>query len=81
MATRSLSNVLGVSQSLAGRAWQWRGGNMDLGDGAGALDRDILSQLLMTRGVAEDEVDKHAHPTMREFLPDPSEFRDMDRAA
>lgn len=54
---------------------------MDLGDGTASLDHDILAQLLRTRGVAEDEVDKHARPTMREFLPDPSEFRDMDRAA
>ncbi|BDI61005.1 single-stranded-DNA-specific exonuclease RecJ [Qipengyuania nanhaisediminis] len=81
MATRSLSNVLGVSRSLAGRAWQWRGGNMDLGDDRASLSRDILAQLLMTRGVAEDEIEKHAQPTMRAFLPDPSEFRDMDRAA
>ncbi len=58
---------------------------MDLGTGASdlsrGLDSNILSQLLMTRGVAADEVAKHAKPTMREFLPDPSEFRDMDRAA
>ncbi len=85
MASHSLSHVLGVSQSFAGRSWHWRGGNMDLGDDTnrdGArLDDTILSQLLMTRGVAEDEVQKHAKPTMREFLPDPSEFRDMERAA
>ncbi|MFU7528947.1 single-stranded-DNA-specific exonuclease RecJ [Qipengyuania sp. ASV99] len=80
MATRTLSHVLDVSQSLSGRAWVWRGGNMDLGDGP-TLDRDILAQLLMTRGVAADDIEKHARPTMREFLPDPSEFRDMDRAA
>ncbi len=62
---------------------------MDIGDEALSdapssgvkLDQDILSQLLMTRGVAADEVQKHAKPTMREFLPDPSEFRDMERAA
>ncbi len=58
---------------------------MDLADGAvsgnASLDRDILTQLLMTRGVSAEEVDKHAKPTMREFLPDPSEFRDMERAA
>ena len=58
---------------------------MDLGEGPAAggvqLDQDILSQLLMTRGVAADEVQKHAKPTMREFLPNPSEFRDMERAA
>ena len=53
---------------------------MDLGDTHG-LDNNILSQLLMTRGVAEDDVERHAAPTMRDFLPDPSEFQDMDRAA
>lgn len=81
MNSRSLSNVLGVAQSLNGRAWQWRGGNMELAEGVHGLDNDIVTQLLMTRGVAADEVQKHAKPTMREFLPNPSEFRDMDRAA
>lgn len=81
MPNPPLSFVLGVSQSLAGKAWHWRGGNMDLGDGIGSLDRDILAQLMLTRGVPEEEVEKHAKPTMREFLPDPSLFNDMDRAA
>lgn len=84
MTTRSLSHVLGVSQSFAGRAWQWRGGTMDLSSAdyefTGYGD-NILSQLLMTRGVPPEEIAKHAKPTMRDFLPDPSEFRDMDRAA
>ncbi|MDA9918437.1 single-stranded-DNA-specific exonuclease RecJ [Erythrobacter sp.] len=80
MAVHSLSNVLGVSQSLSGRAWHWRGGNMDLGNSQ-SLEHDVLSQLLMTRGVAEHDVERHASPTMRDFLPDPSEFRDMDQAA
>jgi single-stranded-DNA-specific exonuclease len=85
MASHSLSHVLGVSQSLSGKAWLWRGGNMDISGGsfadAQSLERDILSQLLMTRGVAADDVARHAKPTMREFLPDPSAFRDMDQAA
>lgn len=84
MVTSSLSHVLGVSQSLSGRAWLWRGGNMDLassGAGIHGLGSDILSQLLMTRGVAADDLERHAKPTLRDFLPDPSEFRDMDLAA
>jgi len=85
MATPPLSHVLGVSQSLGGQSWQWRGGNMELGSdfggGIASLHSDILSQLMMTRGVAAEDVSKHAKPTMREFLPDPSEFRDMDQAA
>ncbi|MBV7259857.1 single-stranded-DNA-specific exonuclease RecJ [Erythrobacter crassostreae] len=80
MPSHSLSHVLGVSKSLSGKAWLWRGGNMDLGE-AQSLENDILSQLLITRGVAQDDVGRHAAPTMRDFLPDPSEFRDMDQAA
>ena len=81
MATQSLSNVLGVSQSLGGKAWLWRGGTMDCGDQTYDLGSDIMEQLLVSRGVAPEEIAKHASPTMREFLPNPSEFRDMDRAA
>ncbi|QIQ86211.1 single-stranded-DNA-specific exonuclease RecJ [Erythrobacter sp.] len=87
MATRPLSSpdaracVLGVTQSLSGRAWHWRGGNMELAGGPAGLERGILAQLLVTRGVAADDIERHAKPTLRGFLPDPSEFRDMDRAA
>ena len=87
MATTSLSapphaHVLGVTTSLSGKAWRWRGGNMELGAAtAQGLDHTILDQLLLTRGVAEDDLARHARPTLRDFLPDPSIFRDMDTAA
>ena len=77
--------VLGVATSLSGKAWRWRGGNMELDDAqvasAHGLDRTILDQLLLTRGVAADDLERHASPTLRGFLPDPSIFRDMDTAA
>ena len=76
------AHVLGVSSSLSGKAWCWRGGNMELGaDTVQGLDHTILDQLLLTRGVAEDDLARHAKPTLRNFLPDPSVFRDMDAAA
>ena len=81
MATKPLSHVLGVKRSIAGRAWHWRGGSMDFDGDPRGLGSEIVSQLLMTRGVARDDIARHARPTMREFLPDPSEFRDMERAA
>lgn len=84
-ASPVLAPVLGVTSSLSGKVWRWRGGNMELADwhGAGAhgLDRSILDQLLLTRGVSPDDLDRHAKPSMRGFLPDPSAFRDMDTAA
>ncbi len=81
MASHSLSYVLDVSSSLSGKAWCWRGGNMELGPQSNLLSEDLLTQLLTTRGVAHEDVERHAQPTMRAFLPDPSEFRDMDQAA
>ena len=58
---------------------------MDLGEGgqAGApgLDTDLVSQLLLSRGVPAAELEQHRAPTLRAFLPDPSHFRDMDVAA
>ena len=80
MASQALSYVFGVSSSLTGRAWRWRGGNMELGNTPG-LDDDIVRQLLLSRGVAAEDIERHRNPTLRNFLPDPSLFRDMDVAA
>src|SRR3546814_5598457 len=81
MASHSLAPVLGVSSSLSGRAWHWRGGNMALDTGIGGPDQDILTQLLLARGVAPDDLARNIAPSFREFLPDPSAFLDMDLAA
>ena len=53
---------------------------MDLGQGVGRLD-DLVDQLLLSRGVERDDLERHRRPTLRDFLPNPSIFRDMDRAA
>ena len=78
-----MGDVLGIGSSLSGRAWRWRGGNGEIVDGssnAGGLD-DLVTQLLLARGVARDDLARHKAPTLRAFLPDPSLFRDMDTAA
>lgn len=74
-------SVLGLDRSLSGRLWRWRGGNMDLGGGSATLDHDLVTQLLLSRGVAPDDIERHRNPSLRTFLPDPSSFRDMDLAA
>ena len=79
MTLRALS-ILGLGPSLTGRTWRWRGGNMALDDGGGLAD-DLVTQLLLSRGVATDDIDRHRTPSLRAFLPDPSLFRDMDTAA
>ncbi|MBX7495957.1 single-stranded-DNA-specific exonuclease RecJ [Qipengyuania sp. 6B39] len=80
MTSPVLSHVFGVSQSLTGRAWRWRGGNMELGTSLGSGD-DLVAQLMLARGVERDDLERHRAPTLRGFLPDPSAFRDMDAAA
>ena len=81
MASRPAS-LFGIERSLTGRQWRWRGGNMDLADSApGGLEQDIVTQLLLSRGVPPEDVERHRNPALRHFLPDPSIFRDMDAAA
>ena len=75
-----MSSVLNITQSVLGQAWQWRQGNVDARD-PGFQPDDLVTQLLMARGVARDDVERHRDPTIRAFMPDPSIFRDMDRGA
>mgnify|MGYP006397109713 CR=1 FL=1 len=79
--TPGANHVFGVSHSLSGRGWRWRRGNMEMAEGAIPLDRDIVTQLLLARGVEESDLERHRNPTLRGFLPDPSTFNDMDAAA
>ena len=53
---------------------------MDLGSGA-SLDHDLVTQLLLSRGVEPHDIERHRNPSLRAFLPDPSALRDMDLAA
>lgn len=83
MSQNTLGTVFGVERSISGLAWRWRGGNMEITGAAatGDLGDDIITQLLLARGVAREDLARHRTPTLREFLPDPSSFRDMDAAA
>ncbi|TFI59043.1 single-stranded-DNA-specific exonuclease RecJ [Sphingomonas parva] len=72
--------VCGVSRSILGQPWQWRGAAAD-GFDAGFQADGLIDQLLMARGVGRPELDRHRQPTIRGFMPDPSIFRDMDAAA
>lgn len=58
---------------------------MDLGSGEAdsgtSLEHDLVTQLLLARGVAPADIDRHRNPSLRAFLPDPSLLLDMDVAA
>ncbi|WP_432200565.1 single-stranded-DNA-specific exonuclease RecJ [Erythrobacter sp. W53] len=53
---------------------------MEIGGGA-SLDHDIATQILRARGVEDGDLERNLNPTLRGFLPDPAEFRDMGSAA
>lgn len=75
-----MSSVLNITHSVTGQSWKWRSGDVDARD-PGFQPDDLVTQLLLARGVPRDDIERHREPTIRGFMPDPSIFRDMDRAA
>ncbi len=74
---------LGVSRSLTGRAWRERPAEASLVRAhQQRLDlSEPLARALASRGVSEAAGESYLAPTLKALFPDPSCFRDMDRAA
>ena len=73
--------VFGISQSLTGQRWEWRGG-IAPGEGlTGRAGDELLHQLFRARGADAEDFARLATPTLRDWLPDPAIFADMERAA
>ncbi len=72
------AHALGLDRSISGRSWKHRAAN---GGYDSSLQDDIVAQLLLSRGIERADLARHRAPTLRSFLPDPSVFADMDRAA
>ncbi len=75
-----MSHVFNVTASVLGQPWRWRGG---IAPGSGAADGvdDLVEQLFRARGAAAVDLDRLRSAKLRDWLPDPSIFRDMDAAA
>jgi single-stranded-DNA-specific exonuclease len=71
-----MSVALGVEQSVLGQPWRWRRS----AEPAERMDA-LVDELLLARGVAREDLARHREPRIRDFLPDPSCFRDMDKGA
>lgn len=71
----------GVSGSALGRAWHWRSAPLPLGAAQRMGVDDLAATLLTARGCAAADVARTLRPTLRDWLPDPSIFQDMDVAA
>ena len=68
--------ALGVERSINGQPWRWRRS----AEPAVGLDT-LVDELLLARGVEREDLARHREPRIRDFLPDPSCFKDMDKGA
>jgi single-stranded-DNA-specific exonuclease len=71
-----MSFALGVERSVAGQPWRWRRS----GEPGPGIEQ-LLDELLLARGVEAGDLARHRVPRIRDFLPDPSAFQDMDKGA
>ncbi len=79
-----MTAFLNVETSLAGR--RWMGPSPEQSRLAQAISQqtgqpDLLARILARRGVLPENVAAFLDPTLRETMPDPSSFKDMDKAA
>ena len=70
-----MSSSFASFRSVSGQPWRARR------DGGDDLGIDLVDQLLLARGVDPTDLARHRAPTLRDFLPDPSVFADMDKGA
>ena len=71
-----MTPALNVERSVTGQPWRWRRAP----DDSLAMDA-LVDELLLGRGVPREDLPRHREPKIRDFLPDPSCFSDMDKGA
>jgi single-stranded-DNA-specific exonuclease len=68
--------ALNIERSVTGQPWRWRRS----AEPASGMDA-LVDELLLGRGIARDDLARHRDPKIRDFLPDPSCFNDMEKGA
>ena len=71
-----MAAALNIDASVTGQPWRWRRAP----DDSLAMDA-LIDELLLARGVEREDLPRHRDPRIRDFLPDPSCFQDMDKGA
>jgi len=71
-----MSIAVNVERSISGQPWRWR----RPADPVIGMDA-LVDELLLARGVTREDLPRHREPRIRDFLPDPSCFQDMDKGA
>lgn len=76
-----MTAIFNITTSILGQPWRWRGGIAPGSGLDGRGDDEMLHHLFRARGAAPADFARLKIPTLRDWLPDPSIFRDMDAAA
>ena len=73
---------LGVEASLTGRRWEARLGDprMGLAIAQRLALPEVVGRAIAARGIGLDQAEDFLAPRLRGHMPDPSSFRDMDKA-
>lgn len=75
---------LNVARSVTGRRWIGPGPGVEraaLGLAQATGLPEIVARVLAASGISAEHAEAHMAPTLRELMPDPSLFADMDQAA
>jgi single-stranded-DNA-specific exonuclease len=75
------ANVFNITASILGQPWRWRGNIRPGGDLDGRGDDELLHHLFRARGANPADFTRLKAPTLRDWLPDPAIFNDMEAAA
>ncbi len=82
---QSSTPFLGVERSITGQAWfarlDARGEAVAERLAQNQVASPILARILVGREVSHDDAARYLNPTLRDLLPDPARFTDMDQAA
>lgn len=73
--------VFNVSRSARHLHWQWRMAPLPLADADMLGTDEVSARLLLSRGCTPADIPRTLKPALRDWLPDPSIFRDMDALA
>ncbi|OUR80349.1 single-stranded-DNA-specific exonuclease RecJ [Alphaproteobacteria bacterium 46_93_T64] len=83
MSEQEIPAFLGVESSLKSKKWRLRSNDdrlsLTLAQRLGVPE--IVGRVLAGRDIPPDEAERYLQPTMRDLLPDPSTFKDMDKGA
>lgn len=71
-----------VDKSMLGKAWVVATQSEEYNPGIDIKDDFLIEKILESRGISGmDKIEKFLNPSIKEYMPDPSILKDMDKAA